>query len=282
MQSWKIGDIRVTKVVELEAPGAASWIVPQATPENLARETWLQPHFADAEGNAVMSVHSLVVETSGQRILVDTCIGNDKERVVPDWNQRSGPFLSDLEKAGFPVDSIDTVMCTHLHVDHVGWNTRLDNGRWVPTFPRARYLFNEKEYAFWRDDEEKQFGDVFTDSVKPVFDAGLVDLVGTDHVAGEGVAFEPTPGHTPGHVSVRIRSRGEDAVITGDLMHHPVQCAYPDWDSSADVDPTQARSTRHSFLERYGDSDVLVVGTHFAGPTAGHIVRHGPAYRFNV
>lgn len=282
MSKWKIGDATITRVVEVEVPGPMEWIVPNATPENLARETWLHPHFADAEGNGRMSVHALVIESLGQRIVVDTCIGNDKERPIPDWNQRSGPFLSDLEQAGFPVDSIDTVMCTHLHVDHVGWNTRLEDGRWVPTFERARYLFSQKEFEYWSSADDLTYGDVMGDSVRPVFDAGLVDLVAATHVVNDEVSLEPTPGHTPGHVSVRIESAGERAVITGDLMHHPVQCAHPDWGSSADVDGAQAEKTRRSFLERHADEPVLVIGTHFATPTAGHVVKDGDAWRFAV
>ena len=282
VQRWKVGDVTITKVVEIEIPGPASWIIPQATPENLARETWLQPHFADAEGLAIMSVHALVVESAGCKVLVDTCVGNDKKRPIPDWNERSGPFLEDLAAAGHPPESVDRVLCTHLHVDHVGWNTRLEGGRWVPTFPNARYLFGREEFDYWANEEEAAFGDVMGDSVHPIVDAGLADFVDTDHVVAECIRLEPTPGHTPGHVSVRISSQGEDAVITGDLMHHPVQCAHPDWGSSADWQADTALATRRAFLERYADTPTLVLGTHFATPTAGHIVRDGDAWRFVV
>ena len=282
VQRWKVGDVTITKVVEIEIPGPASWIIPQATPENLARETWLQPHFADAEGVAIMSVHALVVESAGCKVLVDTCVGNDKKRPIPDWNERSGPFLEDLAAAGHPPESVDRVLCTHLHVDHVGWNTRLERGRWVPTFPNARYLFGREEFDYWANEEEAAFGDVMGDSVHPIVDAGLVDFVDTDHVVAEGIRLEATPGHTPGHVSVRISSQGEDAVITGDLMHHPVQCAHPDWGSSADWQADTALATRRAFLERYADTPTLVLGTHFATPTAGHVVRDGDAWRFVV
>jgi glyoxylase-like metal-dependent hydrolase (beta-lactamase superfamily II) len=280
--SWKVGDVRITRVVELEIKGPVTWILPDATGENLAREAWLQPHFASSDGTGVMSVHALIVESPGRRILVDTCIGNDKERTIPNWNLRQGPFLDDLERAGFAPESIDTVMCTHLHVDHVGWNTKFVDGRWMPTFPRARYLFNREEYDYWSNSEDRTYGDVMGDSFRQVFDAGLVDLVEASHVVSDEVRLEPTPGHTPGHVSVHIESRGEHAVITGDLMHHPVQCAHPDWGSSADVDGPQAEKTRRAFLERYAGEPVLVIGTHFATPTAGHIVRDGDSWRFAV
>lgn len=282
VQRWKVGDVTITKVVEIEIPGPATWIVPQATPENLARETWLQPHFADAEGVAVMSVHALVVESDGCKVVVDTCIGNDKARPIPDWNERTGPFLDDLADAGHPPESVDRVLCTHLHVDHVGWNTRLEGDRWVPTFANARYLFGREEFEYWANEGDAPYGDVMGDSVHPVVEAGLVDFVDGDHVVAAGVRLEPTPGHTPGHVSVRISSQGQEAVITGDLMHHPAQCAHPDWESSADWDADMARETRRAFLERHADTPTLILGTHFATPTAGHIVREGDAWRFVV
>lgn len=284
MQRWKIGDVTVTKVVEIETTSSMTWILPDATREALAREEWLRPWFATPEGKGNMSIHALVVESGGQRILVDTCIGNDKPRPIPMWDRMSGPFLQDLEAAGFDPDSIDRVLCTHLHIDHVGWNTKLVDGKWVPTFRNARYLFGRTEFEYWRDEdpESAAYGDVFGDSVQPVFEAGLVDLVDSDHVVNGEVRFEPTPGHTPGHVSVVIESQGERAVITGDLMHHPVQCAHPDWASSADFDAAHAERTRREFLERYAETPVLVIGTHFAGPTAGRIVRDGDAWRFAV
>ncbi len=282
VQRWEIGDVRITKVVEIEMAGPASWIVPNATPENLLREPWLQPHFCNTEGQAIMSVHALVVESGDCKVLVDTCVGNDKQRPIPGWNERTGPFLEDLADAGHPVESIDFVLCTHLHVDHVGWNTRLVDGKWVPTFPAARYLFGRREFEHWTSQDDKAYGDVMADSVQPVFEAGLVDLVESDHIVTDEIRLEPTPGHTPGHVSVRISSASQNAVITGDLLHHPVQCAHPDWGSSADVEPETAERTRRSFLERYGDTPTLVIGTHFATPTAGRIVKHGDVWRFDA
>ena len=173
-------------------------------------------------------------------------------------------------------------MCTHLHVDHVGWNTKWENGRWVPTFPNARYLWHRAEYEYWAANDDGAYGPVVQESVLPVVEAGLVDLVEPTHAVTDEVRLEPTLGHTPGHVSVHITSRGEEAVITGDLMHHPAQCAHPEWRSSADFDAEQAERTRRDFLARYADRPVLVIGTHFATPTAGRIVRDGATYRFAV
>lgn len=282
MTSWKVGEVRVTRVQELEAPGIG-FILPKATPENLAGIPWLAPHFVDAaSGEALASVHALVIEAGERRILVDTCIGNDKQRPIPAWNMLDGPFLRDLEAAGFPPERIDTVVCTHLHVDHVGWNTRLEGGAWVPTFPNARYVLAQPEWDHWRNEGDAMTEAILADSVRPVFDAGLVDLVATDHALHESVRLEPTPGHTPGHVSVRIASGGEEAVITGDLMHHPCQMARPDWCANVDTDSAMALATRDDFLARHADTPTLVIGTHFAGPTAGRIARDGDAYRLAV
>ena len=279
---WKIGDVTITKIIELEVAGKATWIVPDLTAENLAGVAWCRPHFATEDGKVVMSVHALVVESQGRRIVVDTCVGNDKTLNIPNWNKRQGPFLADLAAAGFPADSIDTVLCTHLHVDHVGWNTSWENGRWVPTFRNARYLWHRGEYEHWSRTDQDIYGPVVQESVLPVYEAGLVDLVSATHAVTDEVRLEPTHGHTPGHVSIRISSRGEEAVITGDLMHHPAQCAHPEWHSSADSDPHAAERTRRDFLARYADGPTLVIGTHFASPTAGRIVRDGDAFRFAV
>jgi glyoxylase-like metal-dependent hydrolase (beta-lactamase superfamily II) len=286
---WRIGDVTVTKIVEMEVTGGSRFILPQATYEEILPISWLQPHFADERGRLKMSIHALVVEVPNgtkepQRILVDTCLGNDKEgRRIPTWNNLNLPFLADLAAAGFARESIDTVLCTHLHVDHVGWNTMLDDGKWVPTFPQARYLMGRIEFSHWREHHERpDMEAVFADSVKPVHDAGLVDLVETDHRICDEISLVPTLGHTPGHVSVKISSRGEEALITGDFMHHPCQIAHPEWCSAADSDPDMAQRTRERMLADLSARPVLVIGTHFAGATAGRIVKDGDTYRMDV
>jgi glyoxylase-like metal-dependent hydrolase (beta-lactamase superfamily II) len=283
MNRWRVGDVKITRVVESEAPWDGTFVLPDATPENIRRVGWLEPHFATPDGKVNMAIHALVVESQGMKIVVDTCVGNDKNRqLVPAWHQMHGPFLADLAAAGYPRESIDRVVCTHLHVDHVGWNTMLVDGKWVPTFPNARYLIGRAEWEHWSVSQEADFREPVEDSVRPVIDAGLAELVTPDHRINDEVWLEPTPGHTPGHASVRISSRGEDAVITGDLMHHPVQCANPHWASNFDSDADWARRTRREFLQRYADRPVLVFGTHFATPTAGRIVRDGDTWRFAV
>ena len=279
MLKWQIGDVKVTRVVELTTASLGPYLLPQATPEVLRPIGWLNP-FLDEEGRMVLSMHSLILESQGQLIMVDTCIGNDKERSYPRWNLMQGDYLSRLAEAGYQPEAFDTVLCTHMHVDHVGWNTRLVDGSWQPTFGNARYLYAEEEWAHWRV-EPQEYGPVIEDSVQPIFDAGLADLVHSDHRVTDEVWLESTPGHTPGHVSVHIASRGEEAVITGDMIHHPCQIAHSDWSSSADWDQSMSAATREGFLGRYADRPVLIIGTHFAGPTAGRIIRDGDSFRLD-
>ena len=280
--TWQIGDVRITRVQEFEMEGL-EWVIEQASAANLGKIPWLAPHFVNGEGEAVLSIHALVIETRDRRILVDTCVGNDKNLpVIADWHQRTGPFLADLADAGYPRESVDTVLCTHLHVDHVGWNTMRVDGKWQPTFAEARYLVAHDEWAHWSEKTDEFTTQVLDESVRPVWDAGLMDLVDANHRVCDEVWLEPTPGHTPGHVSVRVSSRGEDAVITGDMIHHPCQIAEPGWGAQVDHDFDQGVRTRSDFLARYGDQPVLVIGTHFAGPSAGRIVRDAGTYRLDV
>ena len=283
MNQWQIGNVRITRVIEMEVKGGTKFILPQATRDAIKPMNWLTPHFADAEGNLIMSIHALIVETPTRKMIVDTCIGNDKQRSIPNWTNLQLPFLEDLASAGYDRHEIDTVMCTHLHVDHVGWNTMLVDGQWIPTFPNARYLMGKKEYDYWDTaDADTLNSGVMGDSVRPVFDAGLVDLVAMDHRVCNEIYFEPTPGHTPGHISVHIESEGKHALITGDCIHHPCQIDMIEWSSSADFDPAQAQDSRRKLLEKYCDEDILIIGTHFATPTAGYIKKNGDKYWLDV
>jgi len=283
--SWTIGDVRVTRVLEVETKLPPEGLFPEATAEALAAHaSWLVPHFADEAGQISMAIQGLVIESAGLRILVDTCLGN---REVPfEMGEEGSPFLENLASAGFPRESIDIVLCTHLHFDHTGWNTIEQGDRWVPTFPNARYLFASVEYEHWKAETEvgrgQEFAFSFADAVQPVVDAGLADLVETDHAINAEVWLEATPGHTPGHVAVRIASRGEQALITGDLTHHPVQWAEVDWAMSADTDSKAAAATRRRLLEEHADRPLLVIGTHYPAPTAGHLVTHGRGHAFRA
>ncbi len=272
MMQWQIGKVKITRIVELVVSGDNEFVLPDAQNEKCLPLDWMQPHFMDEEGYLIFSVHALIVDTGERKILVDTCIGNDKQLAVPDWNNMQTAFLSDLETAGYPSDTIDTVLCTHLHVDHVGWNTMLVDGQWKPTFNNARYLVADTEWQYWdKHEDEIEIGPVMQQSVRPIVDAGLMDLIDCEHQVCAEVKLIPTPGHTPGHVSVHISSDGEDAVITGDFIHHPVQMSRPEWCSAADEDQVVGLETRRKMLSKYVDSKVLIIGTHFPTPTAGYI-----------
>jgi glyoxylase-like metal-dependent hydrolase (beta-lactamase superfamily II) len=281
--TWRVGEVRITRIIETEDDSMpAAVVLPDASPANVLPIGWLRPHFITAEGKLISSIFALLVSSQDKRIVVDTCLGNDKPRSVPQWARRQGTFLADLAAAGFPRESVDFVVCTHLHPDHVGWNTMLSGNRWVPTFPNARYIFSARDWDWLDKQPVTVLGDYAGDSVRPIIDAGLADLVTPDFRFTDEVWLESTPGHSPGHVSVRIASNGEHAIVTGDLIHHPCQLARPHWCSPFDFDREQALGTRRSFINRYGDRPVLVIGTHFATPSAGHIVRDGDAWRLEV
>ncbi|MEV0087944.1 MBL fold metallo-hydrolase [Saccharopolyspora sp. NPDC050642] len=282
--TWTVGGTTVHRIDEVLLPPATGpWLLPDATPDVVARQDWLRPDFADREGVLRLDSHSFALVVGGLRVLVDTGIGNGKTRANPAWHDLRTDYPERLVGAGFAPDSVDLVVLTHLHTDHVGWNTRDERGEWVPTFPRARYVVSRAERGFWAGyDMDEPRRQMFRDSVHPVEDAGLLDLVDVPAEGAEiapGLRLLPTPGHTPGHVAVRLSSGGETALITGDCVHHPVQLAEPDIGSCVDIDPEQAGATRRSVLASLADTGTLLLGTHFPPPTAGRVITDGDAYR---
>jgi glyoxylase-like metal-dependent hydrolase (beta-lactamase superfamily II) len=246
------------------------------TADFLKRHAWVHPHFATPEGLMKISFQCFVLRSRDKTVMIDTCIGADRKREYDVFCNIRTTFLDDMKAAGFPPSSITTVLCTHLHFDHVGWNTHLVNGKWVPTFPQARYLFGRREYDYWchlRETGGYHDFEHLHDSIDPVLEAGLVDFIGPEHQVTDEVSLFPTPGHTPGHVSVLIRSRGEEAVITGDLLHHPIQLSYPLRHANFDMDKQQAAATRQAFVDRFAGRKALVIGSHFPDPTSGWIIR---------
>ncbi|QCB26238.1 MBL fold metallo-hydrolase [Streptomyces sp. SS52] len=282
--SWTVGDTTVHRIDEtLLPPATGPWLLPGATPEVVTRQDWLRPDFADDDGVLRLGSHSFALTTGGLRVVIDTGIGNGKTRANPAWHDLRTDYPLRLTAAGFPPDTVDLVILTHLHTDHVGWNTTRTDDGWVPTFPNARYVVSRAERDFWAgyamDEPRRQ---MFRDSVHPVEDAGLLDAVevpaeGTD--LAPGLRLLPTPGHTPGHVAVRVGGPGGGALVTGDCVHHPVQLAHPELGSCVDIDPALAASTRRSLLASLVGTDTLVLGTHFPPPTAGRVVAAGDAYR---
>ncbi len=279
---WKVGDVKITQVIEVEAGSVIQEVIPEATRENVKQIQWLTPHFADAEGNLKALVQAFVIETPDICAIIDTCVGNDKVRKdLPKWSKLHTDFLSQLAILRRP-DSINIVLCTHLHFDHVGWNTMLVDDKWVPTFPRARYLFSKEEFEYWKGRPKSEIEDDhagFIDSVLPVFEAGLVDLISVGQKVSNEISLIPTPGHTPAHVSVLIKSRGEQAVITGDAIHHPCQIARPEWSTTSDNNQSQARASRLALLQRFADTQTLIIGSHFAMPTAGLLQHDGNTFK---
>jgi glyoxylase-like metal-dependent hydrolase (beta-lactamase superfamily II) len=284
IRRWKVGEVEVFRIVELFESDGINDVVFQSCPKERAlQHPWLIPHYASADGSLKMNFQAFALRIGDQRIMVDTCIGNEKHRQAPIFHKLQTSFLEDLASVGFPAESIDTVLCTHLHLDHVGWNTRLVGDRWVPTFPNARYLFSRADWDFIHSliGEDHAETDHIPDSLQPVHEAGLVDFVAADHRICTEVSLESTPGHTPGHVSVRIESAGQRAVITGDVMHHPIQCGEPNMKTNFCNDHEQAAGTRRKFLERHQGRASYVIGSHFCDPTGGWIERDGEVWRFH-
>lgn len=293
--SWKIGDVKITRVAEMaDVPFPAEVLFTNFDAQDLAQQDWMRPHYLDENNTPLLSVQTYVLETPEKIILVDTCTGNDKPRVTELFADLQTSYLDDLAGAGAPVDRVDTILCTHLHLDHVGWNTRLENDKWVPTFPNAEYLFGRLEWAHWEANKDIEIvpdatgeanpmvnaSAVIHDSILPIVGAGLHTLVETDHQVCDQVRLEATPGHTPGHVSVHIESNGEHAIITGDMLHSPYQMACPQVGVVFDSDGPRAVQTRRDFFGKYADTSILFLGTHFATPVAGHLVSHGDTWRF--
>ena len=281
-QRWQVGDFTLTSIVENETPH----IPPElffvgVKSEDVARHaSWVVPDFADERGRVTLRVQAFVIESRGRRVLVDPCVGNGKKRAMPFWNEQSWPFLERFAAAGFAPEKIDTVVHTHLHADHCGWDTRLESGAWVPTFARARHLYTQAELDWIRGQSNVGIDGVYEDSIAPILEAGLADVVAPDLDLGGGLRLEPTPGHTPGHVSLWVESRGEAALVSGDFLHHPVQCAELEWAETGDDDPDQARATRRRMLTRAAETRALFLGTHFATRPAGRIEPRGDAFRF--
>ena len=277
------GDLTIHRLIEQETTFLPALdLFPGLTADVLAENrAWMkQAKAIDDNDVLILCFQSYIVKTPHHTILIDSCIGNNKPRPTrPKWNMKTDDtYMRSLKAAGISVDDIDYVMCTHLHVDHVGWNTRLENGRWVPTFPKARYVFAKGEYDYWTEQHAKAELPAFGDSVLPIVEAKKAEIVGHDFSIGDHVRLLPTPGHTPGHVAFTFGRGKDDAVFSGDLMHSPLQTRYPDLAPKFDVDPVQAVATRRSFMERYCETDTLCCTAHFPSPSVGKIHRKGNAF----
>jgi glyoxylase-like metal-dependent hydrolase (beta-lactamase superfamily II) len=264
-RTWRVGDVLVTRIEEGSFRVPIEHFIPDAGPDVRARHApALSAEQLDADGTMTLVMGAFVVESRGRRILVDTCLGAENERGIKD-----SPFLARLTAAGFAPDTIDVVVCTHVHLDHVGWNTTVVHGERRPTFGRAEYLFCADELSALRDTdpEDYLYSSLATD-VTWVVDAGLATLVPPTQRLTDEVSLLPTFGHSPGHVSVLITSAGRHAVITGDAVHHPIQLLAPGLGTAADADAGAAARSRLGLIDRVVDTRAAVFGTHFAGQCA--------------
>ena len=282
---FSIGDVEIARIVEFNEPfWTPSKMFPEATPEVLAPDLeWLVPNvICPVTGKLLLPIQSYVVRTTRHLIMLDTCVGHHKTcGWYPRWHDfDGGTYLSQMAALGVQPEDIDYVLCTHLHIDHSGWNTRRKEGRWIPTFANATYLFTKQEFEYSQSMSRQGKDPSFEENVAPIMEAGQAALVEMDHELDEQIRLEPTPGHTPGHVAIHISSRGGEAVTAGDLIQSPLQCRHPDWSFIWDHDQDQARRTRREFLEAYADTDVTVLTSHFPLPSIGRIRSLGECFDF--
>lgn len=284
-----LGNLVIHKIVEMESGLPMPMALPGVTDADLAlMRAWywddsLTPDPATA--CFTLSVHSYVVQVDGRTILIDSCNGNHKDRSIPFVHRLNTPWLDNLRAIGVEPADVDMVLCTHLHADHVGWNTRLENGRWVPTFPNARYILGRQDYAFFREQEHEAFHrEAYLDSVLPVVEAGQADIVDENSAvhgeAGNGIWLRPAFGHSPGSCMVAARRNGPTALFSGDVLHHPIQLIRPDLAFFADWDAPRAVAVRSALLDEIADTDTLLLPAHFRGRSAGHVERGEQGFRF--
>lgn len=277
----QLGEIEIYRILEFEEPFMPiGKFLPDATSEALApHRHWLEPHALEpATDRMILPVQSYLVKTRHHVILIDTCVGCRKSQTRRmEWHdRRDETWLRNLHAAGVSEADVDYVFCTHLHLDHSGWNTVLRDGRWQPTFPNARYIVSKDEYAATEATNDL----IFRENVAPIRDAKQLDLVAMDFALNDNIWIEPTTGHTAGHIAVHLDSQGQHATMCGDLMHSPVQCAQPNWNAWVDLDPAQAQKTRNRFLDQHCETDRLVLTAHFPSPSIGHVVPGNGAFAF--
>ena len=279
-------DIAIYPVVEQQGPFfKAHEFFPTLSKELFEENrSWLVPEFIDASGGVLLCIQGFVIKTARHNILIDACVGNHKHRPMrPVWNlMNSDRFEKGLAATGLTVNDIDYVMCTHLHGDHVGWNTRLENGRWVPTFPKAKYIMADRELEHWtaREKENPASFPWITDSVLPIIAAKREQIVKSDFAFSEQVRLVPTPGHTIDHFAVMVGEPGRDAFITGDMIHSPIQGRYPELGMFADYDSAEAGKTRRKIFDQFCEQSTIICASHFPAPSTGLVRRWGDGYKF--
>lgn len=289
MPVFKFGDATVTRIEEVYGPTYPMLqLFPEMTEEDFARHRhWLAPHHYDAEQKlAKLSVHSWLLQIGGKKILIDCCCGNNKQKPGrPFWTDLNTNYLERVAAAGARPEEIDIVMCTHLHHDHVGWNTQQRDGKWVPTFPNARYVFSKPDVDYFsKIDADPKQGPAelgtFRECVVPILEYGKADLVsGGPHRLNDFIEIDSAPGHSPGHVVFKVESNGEKAVFIGDVWHHLMQVYRPEWNFPKNSDPEQARASRRKILDYCAASGALVCPGHVGLPFAGRIEKTQDGYK---
>ncbi|MDX1765518.1 MAG: MBL fold metallo-hydrolase [Candidatus Saccharimonadales bacterium] len=281
---WQIGDVKIYSVLELEDAGSVIQdAIKQASPEVAKKMEWLQPYFIDDNGKLLSVTQSFLIDNGDEVTLVDACVGDGKKfDDLPEWSNLSTKYLENLDICGYKPEDIDKVVFTHLHFDHVGWSTVRKDGKLHPTFPNAEYICNKTEYEYWLNkpsQELKDDLDAFNTAILPL--SGLVRTVSPKEEVAKGVSLTPTYGHTPGHVCILVQSGDNSALITGDTFHHPCQITHPEW-LSFDTDEKAALDTKKNLIDKYSDTETLIIGSHFAQPSAGYIKKHEDSYIFEA
>ncbi|VWD18561.1 beta-lactamase [Burkholderia lata] len=282
---FHVGDMEITRITEISFEFPVTFLFPEWQ-DNLTEAQLKNLHegvLTPDRRSAIVYVNSWVVRTPNLLFIVDTGIGDGRVRHIEAFNNLNTGYLERMKTNGIDPHAVDFVFCTHLHSDHVGWNTHLSSGVWVPTFPSARYLWSRGEHDWAAGDTFRNIVSpgVYEDSVRPIVDAGLVDVVpdvGAEVI--EGVMFHPTPGHTPGHMSISIRSGGGEAFFSGDVIHNPIQIYRPEWNSAFCENQDAARKSRHWMLEYTAESGALVLPAHFGANSAGYVKRESNNFRW--
>ncbi len=290
MSKRKIGDIQVDLAIEMAVDDGfpAEVLVPNMRQEVVEENRdLLIPFCINPVTNGLkLSIHTWILKTAHHTILIDTCCGNNKERPTFELaHQLNLPYLEKLAAAGVRPEEVDMVMCTHLHVDHCGWNTQLKNGKWVPTFPNAKYIFSRTEYDQWNPADTRYpksavNDGVFNDSVLPVVEAGQATMVEGTHALEDGLIIEPAPGHTYGLIVLKVESKGQHALFAGDALHHAVQILRPEWSSGFCDVPEQSAKTRRKLMEHCAEKNALLMPAHFPPPHAVRVRAKGDNFTF--
>lgn len=274
-------DIEIKRIIELSDSGSIP-LIPAAKPENLKELPWLFPNFLSKSYGLKIIIQMIIIKSKGKTIIIDTCIGNHKKLSYRPWANRNSNFLEKLIAIGVEKEKVDIVVCTHIHLDHVGWNTIKKDGIWRPTFCNAEYIFSEQEFKHIKQHESSLHGDIIKESINPVVEAGQATFISPPHAIDNNISIIGTPGHTPGHISVIIDCGSLNLLVTGDMIHHPCQIAYPDWCSYYDFDKNLAIKTRRRFLEKNVEQNTLIIGSHFSSTSIGRIIKDSDKYAFDI